>query len=447
MPRVILPRSISIFALRVMLMAAALGVAARGASAAAAPTAASGAPANKTLFTTRIANDGQVQAAFKWIDAHRAEHLREWIHITEIPSPSRFESDRADYIEAQLREAGLDSVRRDSIGNLIAVLKGVAGGPSVAFASHMDTVFPAGTPIHVRQSGDTLYAPGVGDNSASDANTLQAIRALRAAHLMFRGDLIFIFTAQEEVGLRGMRWYVAHERRPDQLVSLDGPMGDVDYGALGFRWYQFHYLGPGAHTNSSRGKPNPAVAVARAIRDIAAIPLPDSTDGSGTVINISMIGGGSVVNAISQDSWFTVDFRTVDPDILARLGREISTRAEAAARAERTGFREDVTLEMNAGGTEAQLASRRAHPIVQTGVDALTWLLRDRWPDVRPRALATGSTDGNIGVAAGIPTIAIGRTFGRDQHTLAERAEIEGTAVGTKQIVLLAACLAGIAIE
>lgn len=408
---------------------------------AARPATAPGAPASQ--FSTRIANDARVKAAFQWIDSHRAEHLREWIKITEIPAPSKLEQDRSKYIEEQLRAFGLDSVSRDSIGNLIAVIKGVGGGPSVAFASHMDTVFPAGTPIRVHAANDTLYAPGVGDNSASCANTLAAIRGIRSAQIAFQGDVMFIFTVQEELGLQGMRWYMAHGRRPDLLVALDGPMGDVDYGALGIRWYKFHYTGPGSHTVTSRGKPNPALAVARALRDIATIDVPDSASGTMAVLNPSMIGGGTVVNAVSQDSWFTVDMRTVDPAVFARLDNEICTRAEAAARAERTGFQKEILMEMAAGGTAAQLADRRAHPIVQTGVDALTWLLHDRWPDRPVHAVATGSTDGNVGVALRIPTIALGRTFGRDQHTLQEAAEIEGTAPGTKQIVLLAACLAG----
>src|SRR5258708_39891905 len=94
----------------------------------------------------------------------------------------------------------------------------------------------------------------------------------------------------------------------------------------------------------------------------------------------------------------------------------------------RTGFQKQVLMEMAAGGTAAQLKDRRAHPIVQTGVDVLQWLLKDRWPNFTVRAVATGSTDGNVGVKLGIPTIAMGRTFGRDQHTLTEAAEIEGTA-------------------
>src|SRR6516225_3354725 len=84
---------------------------------AARPATAPGAPASQ--FSTRIANDARVKAAFQWIDSHRAEHLREWIKITEIPAPSKLEQDRSKYIEEQLRAFGLDSVSRDSIGNLI----------------------------------------------------------------------------------------------------------------------------------------------------------------------------------------------------------------------------------------------------------------------------------------------------------------------------------------
>lgn len=46
--------------------------------------------------------------------------------------------------------------------------KGSGGGPTVVFAAHMDTVFPAGTNVKVvRQADGRLHAPGVGDNSAS----------------------------------------------------------------------------------------------------------------------------------------------------------------------------------------------------------------------------------------------------------------------------------------
>ena len=56
-------------------------------------------------------------------------------------------------------------------------------------------------------------------------------------------------------------------------------------------------------------------------------------------------------------------------------------------------------------------------------------------------AEASGSTDANVGVVNGIPSVAVGRTNGGNNHTLTEWAEIESARIGTKQIVRLGAAL------
>ncbi len=352
---------------------------------------------------------------------------------------------RALYIESEMKKAGLDSVYRDEVNNVIGILKGSGSGPTVAFAAHMDTVFPMDTPIKVRREGNTLYAPGVGDNSASCANLLQAIRAIKASNIHFRGDVIFIGTVQEETSFGGIRHYLEKNRETvDLLVALDGSLDDVYYGALGIYWYKFIYSGPGAHTLHSRGKPNPNKAVSRAILSISAIPLPDEKSPSVAYCNIGMIGGGKIYNAISQESFFTVDLRTTDPVVLKDLDQRIRTIAADAAKQEGVEFRVEMAAENEAGGTEAQLTKQRKHPIVQTGVDTMTYLMNQKYPDNEVLAIASGSTDGNVGVEMGIPTIAVGRTIGKGQHTLDESAEIGAIDIGTKQIVLLAAFLSGL---
>jgi acetylornithine deacetylase/succinyl-diaminopimelate desuccinylase-like protein len=307
----------------------------------------------------------------------------------------------------------------------------------------MDTVHPMDTPVKVRREGDTLHAPGVFDNSSSCSNMLQAIRAIRYAKARLKRDVVFVGTVQEEVGLKGMRAYLtANRNNTGMLVAIDGGLGSVSYGALGIHWLKFIYTGEGAHTNSSRGKPSPNRAVARAILDVYAIPLPGPESESGALCNIGMIGGGKVINAVSQESFFTVDLRTTDPVMLEQLDEKVSALAEAAARQEKVGFRKEIVQANPAGGTASQLAERRKHPIVQTGVDVLSYLLKDEYPKIKVRAVASGSTDGNVGVEMGIPTIAVGRTFGGDQHTLQEWAEIKPLYLATKQLVLLAYALA-----
>jgi tripeptide aminopeptidase len=401
--------------------------------------------AQETRFSEEILKNPSIQKAFTYIDSNLPVQVEEWIKITEISSPSKQETNRAAYIESEMKKAGLDSVYRDDFNNVIGTLKGNGSGPTVAFAAHTDTVFPMYTAIKVRREGDTLYAPGVGDNSASCANMLQAIRAIRASNLRFKGDLIFIGTVQEEIGFRGMRHYLEKNRdKVNLLVALDGSLDDVYYGALGIYWYKFIYSGPGAHTLHSRGKPNPNKAVARAILDISAIPLPPENSPSVAYCNIGMIGGGKIYNAISQESFFTVDLRTTDPVVLKDLDQEIRSAAENAAKQEGVEFRVEMANETVAGGTEEQLAERRKHPIVQTGVDTMNYLLKQKYPNMKAKAVASGSTDGNVGVELGIPTIAVGRTIGKGQHTLDESAEIGAIEIGTKQIILLAAFLSGL---
>jgi acetylornithine deacetylase/succinyl-diaminopimelate desuccinylase-like protein len=178
---------------------------------------------------------------------------------------------------------------------------------------------------------------------------------------------------------------------------------------------------------------------------IYEIPLPDNDAPVDAVYNVGIIEGGEVVNAIPQVVSFTVDLRTVDPELLEHLDTAIVNTCAAAARAERVDFRREVISQSPAGGTPEQLADRRKHPIVQTAVDILKHLGHD-FGD-RPAARASGSTDANAGVVRGIPSISVGRAYGGNQHTITEWSDIESTKIGTKQIILLTAALAELTAE
>ncbi len=400
-------------------------------------------PRASTAFSAELARVPAVHAALAHIDATFDAHVAEWIHITEIPGTSRHEEERAAYVRAQLEALGLD-VFSDSIGNVFARRPGAGGGPTIVFAAHLDTVHPMETDVTVARRDGRLFAPGVFDNSASVANMLAAARAMHAAGLQTGGDIIFLGTAQEELGLHGMRYWLDHNPGvTDMLIALDGGLGPVNYGALGIYWSRMVFSGEGSHTLYSRGKPHPARAAARCILDIYQIPLPPPDAPVTAVYNVGIVGGGHVVNAIAQEAFFTVDLRTVDPSLLSRLDSTIVATCERAAQAGRVAYRREWIQRNEAGGTPEQLADRRAHPLVQTAVDVLRHLGYD-FGD-RPPAVATGSTDANVGVVRGIPTISVGRAVGGEQHTLSEWADIASAKIGTKQIILLAAALAGVA--
>lgn len=391
-------------------------------------------------FTPQIAETREVKEALAFLDEKFTDQVAEWIRITEIPAQSTFEQKRGEYVKAEFLKLGLE-VSVDEVGNVIGRRKGSGGSPTVVFAAHMDTVHPMATDVRVTKKDGRLYAPGIFDNSASVANMLQAARALDAAKVRTKGDVIFIATVQEELGLNGMNhWLDKNPGKADMVVALDGGLGSVNYGALGIYWSWMTFHGEGSHTVTSRGKPHPGRAAAQCILDIYTIPLPGPDEAVTAVYNVGMMEGGKVVNAIPQDVRFTVDLRTVDPELLAKLDATIVEKCEAAAKKEKVEFTREWIQKSEAGGRPEHLQDRRAHPIVQTGIDVLTYL-GVKLPPGR-EAVPTGSTDANAAVVRRIPAISIGRARGGNQHTLTEWADADSAKTGTKQIVLLAAALA-----
>lgn len=388
-------------------------------------------------FDSSIAERPDVARALSWIESNFGAQVEEWIRITEIPGKSEHEQERAAYVKAQLEAEGLE-VTIDSIGNVIAVRKGTGGGETIVFAAHLDTVHPLDTDVTVRRDGDVLRAPGIFDNSASVANMLAVVRALNRAQVRTRGDIVFIGTAQEELGLNGMRYWLDHNPGvADVLVALDGGLPSVNYGALGIYWTRYHFTGEGSHTNTSAGKPHPVRALSDAIRSIYEIEIPDGRGGA--VYNVGMLDGGKIFNAIPEDVSFTMDLRSVNPALLDSLDAEIERRVAAAAASHGVGWRKEVVNRMRAGGTAEMLADRRQHPLVQTA------LAVHEHVGIAARAVPTGSTDANEGVVRGIPTISIGRTTGGDQHTLSEWANVPDALPATKIVLLLALSMAGLA--
>jgi acetylornithine deacetylase/succinyl-diaminopimelate desuccinylase-like protein len=153
-----------------------------------------------------IQDDPRVKAALDHIDKNHDAILREWIAITEINAPSKQEQERAKFIESLLRKHKL-TIRYDSAGNLIATRQGTGGGPVTVFDAHMDTVFQPGLKIKAMVRDGRVYAPGIGDDTRNIEALLATIRALDAAKVKTKGDLVFLFTTDEEAGMSGAKQY------------------------------------------------------------------------------------------------------------------------------------------------------------------------------------------------------------------------------------------------
>lgn len=401
------------------------------------------AAAQNNWLSPALLDRPDIKKAFQSIDDRATAIVDEWIKLVEIPAPSKKEQARAAYIRAEMVKLGLTDIRVDDMSNVSGVRKGSGGGPTVVFAAHMDTVFPEGTPIKVVREGDILRAPGVGDDTSNLMAVLEMFRALDRGGVQTKGDLVFLATTQEEIGLLGAKhWLETSVRKPDMFVAVDVGADAVWYGALRITQFKFFYTSPGAHTMESRDGPSPSKAIARAITAMYNIDLPPVAQGLGTfklpVINVGMLNGGTVVNAVPREAWFTVDLRSLDTPTQEGLEAAVQSVARKVAEDSGVGFR--VERQMGIDYTKAQPKQQRLdHPLVQTAVAVANHFRQTGTPLVVPADV--GSTDANIAVSMGIPAVAIGAVRERLPHRLEENADASSIIPGIKALISLAVAL------
>jgi len=405
--------------------------------------AAAPAAAQTRWFQPALLERPDVKKAMQSVDDRADAIVDEWIRLVEIPAPSKKELARAQYIRAEMEKLGLADIKVDDMSNVSGVRKGTGGGPTVVFAAHMDTVFPEGTDLKVKREGDILRAPGVGDDTSNLMATLEMFRALDRGGVKTGGDLVFLASVQEELGLLGAKhWLETSGVKPDMFIAVDVGSNQVWYGALRITQYKFFYTSPGAHTMESRGGPSPAKAIASAIDSVYEIPLPPIAAGLDSfklpVVNVGMLGGGTVVNAVPREAWFTVDLRSLDTATQTRLEHAVEEAAKHAADQEHVGFRMEKTALHDYSKARSK-EERLNHPLVQTALAVANHFRKNGTPAIVPADV--GSTDANNAIAMGIPAVAIGAVLEHSPHRLEEYAEAASIVPGVKSLIALAVAL------
>ncbi len=376
-----------------------------------------------------LRDSAAIQEAFRHIDEHKQDIQEEWIRLTEINAPSRFEKDRAKAIEKALRKRKVE-VRYDPAGNLIAVRKGTSGGPTVVFDAHMDTVFQPGLKIKAVVKDGRIHAPGVGDDTRNVAGLLAMLRALDHAKVKTRGDLVFLFSVEEESSMGGAKAYIAANRAGiGHYIALDGGYSGFTYSGIGINHDKIHFIGPGGHTRSATPPYSASLPLARAIQRIYALEVP-----RGANVNIGMLGGSEVPNAKAADAWFSLDLRSTDQQVIDDLDRRIKAIAEEEATRDQMTLRVEVLSRLPAsqvpGNRESELAKTAEAVHIAMGF-------------MDPPITATASNDANIALLAGLPAISTGMAPCDDAHALSESCEIEPLYLGIKKVLLLGVALAG----
>jgi acetylornithine deacetylase/succinyl-diaminopimelate desuccinylase-like protein len=390
----------------------------------------------------QIAALRSVHSAFAKFLIRENELRRLQMEVARIPAPPFGEAVRAEWLREKFLAIGLKEIEVDAVGNVIGVLEGSdRKAPATAVTAHLDTVFPADTDIEIHEDRDRIYGPGVSDNAAGITAMLAVAGALSDAQIRCEADVIFIGNVGEEGegDLRGMRHIFENRpwsQRIGSTIVIDGSGNDAIIGqALGSRRFEVIVHGPGGHSWSDFGQPNPIVAVSRIVSRFSQTPLPSSPK---TTFNFGVISGGTSVNSIPEMAQVSIDLRSASADELQRLEDELRgvIQTELPARG-RDGSAPKLSCELKKIGDRpvGELAENAHILEVMRAVDAHLSI---------PSQLRRASTDANIPIAMGREAVTVGAGgTGGGAHTLREWFDPSGRSLALKRILLAVLALAG----
>lgn len=400
-------------------------------------------PANRA--TAQLAANSQVRVASDWFAQHRAWIDDEQARLTEIPAPTFQEAERAAAVKVLLSAVGLE-VSTDKTGNVVGLLRGATDREIVMLSAHLDTVFPSGTDVKVQRERSRMMAPGISDNGAGLAALVAVARAMHEARIQPQRSILFVADVGEEGegNLRGMRAVVdAYRDRLKAVIVLDGSSVDhVTTKALASRRVEVVISGPGGHSWSDFGIPNPINALVRGSVRFINTRVPATPR---TTFNIGQIEGGTSVNSVPHEARLKVDLRSENEDELVRLESALREAIAAGVRDEM-----EASRDRSKGKLEWKLDLLGSRPGGELASNSpLLAALRAADEAVGNQSrVERASTDANIPLSLGIDAIAIGTGGnGGGAHSLQEWYESDGREAGLRRVLLTLLGSSGIAAE
>src|SRR5580698_4897826 len=254
---------------------------------------------------TALAEQRPLHEAFRWLHLHGQQMLRWQLELIAIPAPPFGEEARSRWMEEQFRQAGLAQVHTDAIGNVFGIIvpaeseEDSGSAHVVLISAHLDTVFPANTPLEPTVKDNRIEAPGACDNAAGVVGMLAIVHALIESKMPLGATLVFAGNVGEEGegDLRGVRHIYQHSPYAGRIAAhivLDGAGADTAVTqALGSRRYQVTITGPGGHSFTDAGTPNPILILALALTKLGDAPLNSYQDEPRATLNVGTIQGGT----------------------------------------------------------------------------------------------------------------------------------------------------------
>ena len=307
----------------------------------------------------------------------------------------------------------------------------------------MDTVFPAGTDVKVRQEGNRYFAPGIGDNCSGLRALLHVLRLFNELNIETEGDIYFVGTVGEEGNgdTRGSKFFNEHHK-VDGFIAIDNTdVGRILKGAIGSHRWRFCIDGKGGHSYGAFGDTPSAIhAMCLAGAKVAKLKVPANPK---TTFTIGMIKGGQSVNTIAPHCEVDVDIRSLDNEMLLQTEAAIMKCFEEGVAEENANWpvtEEAKILKL----TKTQIGNRPAGirppecPVLQTARSAQKLL------GIELTNYGYSSTDANAPVSQGVPATCLSAGGAQiNTHTVKEYFDKIDIHLGPQLIFLTAAALVG----
>jgi tripeptide aminopeptidase len=334
-------------------------------------------------------------------ETERARLHETFAALCRIHSPSGRERSCADWVMAELEEMGLDVTEDDSsaaagseAGNLLARIPG-AGGTSVLFCAHLDTVPPV-SPIEpvINDGYWENVNPGIlgADNKSAVAVALEVARRLSEADEPPPVGLELLFTVCEEVSLRGSRAFDVGSLQSSFGYVFDHatPIGEIVIGSPTHYRIVAEFRGQAAHAGVRPETGRSAVfAAARGIGELRLGRLDEQT-----TANVGLIEGGTAINVVPERCRVEAEVRSLDDARAAAVATQTVDHLQDAADASECDL--DLTVEQMFQGYRIKPRS----PHLAAAERAL------RRCGYEPRPIDSGGgSDANSFQAAGFPCL------------------------------------------
>lgn len=340
----------------------------------------------------------------EYIDSVEAEAIELIKKLAAIPAPSMDEGRRVSFITSWLRDQGIDGFV-DEAKNVVIPYNADSAELDV-FAAHTDVVFPDTAPFTVVEGEDFLAAPGIGDDTANVVALLLFARFVIKNRIRASKGVLFVCNSCEEGrgDLKGVKQLCRdYKGRIATFTSFDCNLGKVVSKAVGSERFEVAVKTIGGHSYSAFGNPNAICELSRIIIELSKQAIPNEGK---TTFNIGTIEGGTSVNTIAENAMCTYEYRSDESASISFMRSNFEGILKAA---------KDRGVDINAtsigvrpcsSGVDSSFLYSKAKQCLEAEGIGVT--------------LTPSSTDCNIPLSLGIPSVAFGLIKGEGAHTREE---------------------------